>query len=112
MMTGGTFRAGRDHSVSRESGVRCMREPALVGMVALRYLSATVELVAATLMLRSGRVATAVSINAALGLFGPLLFVVVSAVGIWGLAQANDVAWARLALIAAGVLLIVYAATR
>ncbi len=89
-----------------------MREPAVMGMVALRYLSATVELVAATLMLRSGKVATAVSINAALGLFGPLLFVVVSAIGIWGLAQGQDVSWARLGLIGLGVLLIVYAATR
>jgi len=89
-----------------------MREPAVLGMVALRYLSATVELVAATLMLRSGKVATAVSINAALGLFGPLLFVVVSAIGIWGLAQGQDVSWARLGLIGLGVLLIVYAATR
>ena len=89
-----------------------MREPAVLGMVALRYLSATVELVAATLMLRSGKVATAVSINAALGLFGPLLFVVVSAIGIWGLAQGHDVSWARLGLIGLGVLLIVYAATR
>ena len=89
-----------------------MREPAVLGMVALRYLSATVELVAATLMLRSGKVATAVSINAALGLFGPLLFVVVSAIGIWGLAQGGDVSWARLGLIGLGVLLIVYAATR
>ena len=89
-----------------------MREPAVMGMVALRYLSATVELVAATLMLRSGKVATAVSINAALGLFGPLLFVVVSAIGIWGLAQGHDVSWTRLALIGLGVLLIVYSASR
>ena len=89
-----------------------MREPAVLGMVALRYLSATVELVAATLMLRSGKVSTAVSINAALGLFGPLLFVVVSAIGIWGLARGADVSWARLGLIGLGVLLIVYAATR
>jgi len=81
-------------------------------MAALRYLSATVELIAATLMLRSGRVSTAVSINAILGLFGPTLFVVVSAVGIWGLAQGNQVHWARLALIFAGVLMVVYGSTR
>jgi len=88
-----------------------MREPAVLGMAALRFLSASVELVAATLMLRSGRVSTAVSINAALGLFGPLLFVAVSAIGIWGLAQ-GEVSWTRLLLIGAGVCLIVYAATR
>ncbi len=89
-----------------------MREPAVLGMAVLRYLSATVELVAATLMLRSGRVSTAVSINAALGLFGPTLFVVVSAIGIWGLAQSGSVSWARLAMIFSGVVLIVYGATR
>lgn len=88
-----------------------MREPAVIGMAALRYLSATVELVAATWMVRSGRVSTAVSINAALGLFGPTLFVIVSAVGIWGLAQSGSVSWARLGVIFAGVVLIIYGAT-
>lgn len=89
-----------------------MREPAVLGMAALRYLSASVEIVAATLMLRYGKVATAVSINALLGLFGPTLFVAVSAVGIFGLAQGGEVSWARYALIFCGVLLIVYGATR
>jgi hypothetical protein len=89
-----------------------MRDPAVLGMAVLRYLSAAVELTAATLMLRYGKVSTAVSINAALGLFGPTLFVIVSAVGIWGLAQSGSVSWARLAMIFAGVILIVYAARR
>lgn len=89
-----------------------MREPAVLGMALLRYLSAAVELTAATLMLRYGKVSTAVSINAALGLFGPTFFVLVSAVGIWGLAQSGAVSWAKLALIFSGVVLIVYGATR
>lgn len=87
-----------------------MRDPTVISMAALRYVSALVELTAATLMLRYGRLQTAVSINAALGLFGPTLFAVVSTLGIVGLAQSGGVSLPKLAMVFLGVLLIIYGA--
>lgn len=80
------------------------------GMASLRFLSATVEIGAALLMLRLGRLENAVSINAALGLFGPILFSVVSALGLLGLAERLPLG--KLALIFAGVVLVLVGATR
>lgn len=87
-----------------------MRDATVTGMALLRYLSATVEFTAATLMLRYGTVQTAVSINAALGLFGPTLFAIVSTLGIIGLANAGAVSIPRLLMVFAGVLLIILGA--
>ena len=60
-------------------------------------------------MLRFGKVVTAVRINALLGLFGPTILLLVTLTGVAGL--AGKIAPARLALIIAGVGLII-AATR
>lgn len=78
-------------------------------MALLRYLSATIEITAATFMLRFGRLETAISINAALGMVGPILFALVSALGIAGLA-AGHVNPVKIGIIFTGILIVVYGA--
>jgi hypothetical protein len=85
-------------------------DPHVRYMAFVRFFSASVELTAAVLMLRSGSLESAIGINAALGLVGPTLFAVVSAIGIAGL--AGHVSWQKLALIFAGVVLVLFGATR
>jgi len=79
-------------------------------MAAVRIISSAIELGAALLMLRLARIEQAVQINAALGLVGPLIFVTTTLLGIAGL--AGRVPAMRLALIGAGVLLVVLGARR
>ena len=81
----------------------------VLAMALMRMLSSLVEVSAAILMLRFGKVVTAVRINALLGLFGPTILLLVTLTGVAGL--AGKIAPARLALIIAGVGLII-AATR
>lgn len=80
------------------------------GMAALRVVSGTVELLAAWLMWRAGRVESALQINAALGVFGPTVLILVTALGIAGL--AGRVPPVKLALIGGGALLIFLGARR
>jgi hypothetical protein len=84
-------------------------DPHVRYMALLRMLSASIELSAALWMLRLGRVEAALSVNAALGLVGPLLFALVSAIGIAGL--AGQVSWPKLAFIFSGVVLVLWGAT-
>jgi len=79
-------------------------------MALFRMLSATVEFTAALLMLHYHRVDTAFQINAALGLFGPSIMVIVSILGLIGL--AGRISYSKLVLVAAGVLLMLYAARK
>lgn len=82
-----------------------MDEARVVATMALvRLLSATMEIAAAVLMVRSGRVAEAVRINGALGLVGPLVLAAVTAIGMVGL--AGKLPAGRLALLGAAVALI------
>lgn len=82
-----------------------MPEPKVVmSMAILRVLSAAVEITAALLMLHWGTVARALRLNAALGLFGPLLFMTVSTIGLVYLADRLPLS--RLILVVAGVTLV------
>lgn len=81
----------------------------LLAMALMRMLSSLVEVSAAILMLRLGKVTSALRINAVLGLFGPTILLLVTLTGVVGL--AGKVAPGRLALVIAGVALI-FAATR
>ncbi|MDI6906220.1 MAG: YqhV family protein [Thermoanaerobacterales bacterium] len=56
------------------------------GMAGLRFLSASIEFSAAMLMLYFGRVETAVKINASLAIVGPTVLLLVTALGLCGLA--------------------------
>lgn len=52
------------------------------GMALMRLISGLIEMAAAVLMLRAGRVGSALQINATLGLIGPVVNLLVCAVGI------------------------------
>lgn len=79
----------------------------VAGMALLRIISSAVELTAALLMLRLGKIEAALRINATLGLVGPLVMIGVTALGIAGL--AHQVSYGKLALIALGVGLVLFA---
>lgn len=73
-------------------------------MALLRVLSGALELTAAYLMVRLGRVDEAMRINGLLGMVGPLVLVLVSLLGLAGLSA--HLPWPRLGLVACGVALI------
>lgn len=87
-----------------------MEEPQLLrAMGWLRIVSGSIEIAAALLIWRSFRVEQAVRINAALGLAGPIFFLVVSALGLAGL--AGRISLIRVCFVLAGLGL-VFAGTR
>lgn len=75
-------------------------------MAILRVIAGSIEVTAALLMLKSGRVATALRINGVLGLIGPIILFSVSSLGI--LSLANQVHYGKLVVIALGVVLIFF----
>src|SRR5690606_31207707 len=79
-------------------------------MAVVRMISSAIELAAALLMLRLGRLDAAVQTNAALGMAGPLVLVTVTLVGVAGLAGKRPVA--RPALLGPGVVLVILSARR
>lgn len=74
------------------------------GMAGIRVLSAIIEFSAAMLMLKYGRVETALKINAVLALVGPTVLLTVTALGLIGL--AGKVSPLGMVTIMAGVSLI------
>jgi hypothetical protein len=73
-------------------------------MALLRLIAGTIEISAGLLMLKFGRVQTALKINSVLGLIGPIILTLVGTVGLIGL--SSQLSWSRLTLTALGVLLI------
>jgi hypothetical protein len=78
-------------------------------MAALRLLSAGIEGLAAVYIFRLENVAEALRVNAALGLVGPAIFILVTLAGL--VAIAERLSAARITLLGVAVLLI-FAATR
>jgi len=76
----------------------------VVSMALLRLLAGSIEITAALLMLKFGRIHAAMRINSVLGLIGPIILTLVSTLGLWGLAQQRPPS--QLLLVAAGVALI------
>ncbi|HAI52832.1 MAG: DUF2619 domain-containing protein [Limnochordia bacterium] len=77
---------------------------AVLTMALLRLLAGTLEISAGLLMVKLGRVESALKINAVLGLIGPVILTLVSGVGL--LRLSTQLPWPRLTLVALGVLLI------
>ena len=73
-------------------------------MAAMRVLSSMIEFSAAMLMLKFNRVETAVKINAILALVGPTVFIIVTSLGLIGL--AGKVPISKMVYVVAGVTLI------
>jgi hypothetical protein len=76
------------------------------GMAGLRLLSGTIEVLAALLMLYYGTVERAVMVNAFLSLVGPTVLILVTTLGLIGLAEKLEF-W-RMAIVMAGVGLILW----
>lgn len=76
----------------------------VVGMALLRMFSGIIELTAALLMLKFGRVEIAFKINAVLALIGPTVLVLVTSLGLVGL--SGKISYYRMAIIVFGVILI------
>ena len=76
----------------------------VVSMALLRLLAGSIEITAALLMVKFGRVQTAIKINGVLGLIGPIILTLVSSLGIIGLAQ--QIPLSQLLTVALGVALI------
>jgi hypothetical protein len=77
---------------------------AVLTMALLRLLAGTLEITAGLLMVKLGRVESALKINAVLGLVGPVILTLVSAVGLLHL--STQLPWPKIALISLGVILI------
>lgn len=83
-----------------------LRDNALYGMAGLRFLSGSIEVGAALLMLYFGTVQKAVQINAGLSLVGPTVLILVTSLGLMGLADKLEF-W-RMAVVMGGVALILW----
>ena len=59
----------------------------VLSMAMLRFISGTIELTAALLMLRHNTVERALLINSGLALVGPLILITTTAIGLAGLAD-------------------------
>lgn len=77
----------------------------LWGIRLMRALSACIEVSAVFLLLKIQDVGSALRLNAILGLFGPFIFITVSALGL--AASLGKVQPAKLGLIFAGVILVI-----
>jgi len=86
-------------------GIGMLNELRIVlGMAFMRLLAGTIEITAALLMIKFARIHTAMKINATLGLIGPIILMLVRALGLVGLSQ--QISYNKLLIVAAGVLLI------
>lgn len=83
-----------------------LRDNVVYGMAGLRFLSGSIEVLAALLMLYFGTVQKAVQINAALALVGPTVLILVTSLGLIGLADKLEF-W-RMAVVMVGVGLILW----
>lgn len=82
-----------------------MEEHMMTGIRVARGLSAAIEVTALLLLLRMENIADMVRLNGLLGMVGPLIFITVSALGLAG--SLGAIQPGKIALIAAGVILIV-----
>ncbi|MGI6130223.1 MAG: DUF2619 domain-containing protein [bacterium] len=77
-------------------------------MAALRFFAGLLELGGATLMLRLGKVEYAFQVNAWLGVIGPTIFLLVSALGLAGM--VGQVPPLKIAMLFGAVILILLSA--
>lgn len=77
---------------------------AVLTMALLRLIAGTIEISAGLLMVKFGKVHTALKINSVLGLIGPVILTLVGTIGLIGL--SSQLSWPRLVLTALGVFLV------
>ncbi|GIO38993.1 hypothetical protein J41TS12_38540 [Paenibacillus antibioticophila] len=78
-----------------------MLDKFVTGMASLRIVSGCVEIVAAILMLKLGRVDKALAVNSALAFVGPSVLLITTAIGLAGM--ADKLSWGKMLWIGLGV---------
>lgn len=81
-----------------------MEQTTIGSMALLRTISGLIEILVAIIFLKIGRVDTALRLNAFLGLIGPIVFILVSVLGI--VALAVRLSWFKMGLISLGIILV------
>ena len=81
-----------------------MEQGTLNNMATIRVISGLIEIGVALIFLKMGRVDTALRMNAFLGLIGPLVFILVSVLGI--AAIAVRLSWLKIGLLSLGIILV------
>ena len=78
-----------------------MLDKFVTSMAALRIFSGTIEILAALLMLKLGRVDKALAVNSALAFVGPTILLVTTSIGLAGI--ADKLSWGKMVWIGCGV---------
>jgi hypothetical protein len=81
-----------------------MEQASINNMALIRMISGLLEIITAVFIIRLGRVDLALRLNALLGLIGPLIFILVSALGV--AAIAVKLSWLRVGLLSLGIILV------
>jgi hypothetical protein len=76
------------------------------GMAGLRFLSGSIEVIAALIMMYYGTIEKAVTVNAFLSLVGPTVLILVTTIGLVGLADKLE--FSKMLIVMCGVALILY----
>jgi hypothetical protein len=82
-----------------------MEQTVLNNMAVIRIISGLLEIATAIIFIKVGRVDSALRLNAFLGLIGPIVFILVSVLGI--AAIAVKLSWVKLLLLSLGLLLVI-----
>ncbi|UFJ42925.1 YqhV family protein [Brevibacillus humidisoli] len=64
-----------------------MLEKAIIGMASLRFLSGTIEILAAVLILKLNQVEKALLVNSGLALVGPIILLTTTTIGLVGISE-------------------------
>lgn len=73
----------------------------VVSMAGLRFVSGSLEIIAAIIMLRLNEPLKALTVNSLLALVGPLVLITTTTIGLIGI--ADKLSWTKMAWIVAGV---------
>ncbi len=81
-----------------------MEQVTVNSMAIIRVISGLLEIIVAIIFFKGGRVETALRMNAFLGLIGPLVFLLVSVLGV--VAITVKLSWTKLIIISLGIILV------
>jgi hypothetical protein len=82
-----------------------VEEATINNMALIRVISGLLEIITAVLIVRLGRVDLALRLNSLLGMIGPLIFILVSALGV--AAISIKLSWLKVGLLTIGIILVV-----
>lgn len=78
-----------------------MLDKFVISMATLRIVSGTIEIAAALLMLKLGRVDKALVVNSALAFVGPTVLIITTTIGLVGM--ADKISWGKMMWIGCGI---------